>query len=228
MRLHAKNTRIRTTIALAAALALIGAASALAYVTVYSNDLSSRGEYAALDRAAGGKNACERSYRRKGESMLVSVADKRLCAWAPPVEGDGPRPDHEVAVDGRLLKRTKKGARKAAYLALGVRVGGGEGYELQVRPRTRRFSLVRMPDGAGFPASGQSSQIGGVGERNRLRLRADGQNVTAWVNGERVARVTDPDAADFDGRRLHFGLGSRRDTSRPPVAAFDRILVRVP
>lgn len=226
------RTPARGGLALLAVLALgagLFASGAAGLVAVYVNNLSSKAQYKELKRASGGEKGCERSYRKKAKAMRVSVRGQRLCAYMPPVTGDGPRPNHDFAVDGKVLKSTPKAFRKPAYLAILVRVGGGNSYELQVRPKSKRFRLVRNPDGAAFPASGQNRKaIAGIGKRNKLRIRAKGATVTAWVNGKRLANVTDPDAADFKGAKVAFGLGSRRAGDRGPVAAFDRIRLRVP
>lgn len=220
----------RTGLALAAAAIAMAAfaASASGLVSVYSNNLSSKAQYRELNRASGGDRNCHRSYRSGAKSMRVSVRGSVLCGYSPPVQGDGPRPDHDFAVTGRILKGTPKKVRKAAYLSISVRVGRGDSYELQVRPKAKRFKLVRNPDGAAFPVNGESRDIGGVGERNNLRLRADGSTITAYVNGKRLAKVNDPDANDFQGTKLAFGVGSRRDAKNGPIATLDRIRVRVP
>lgn len=223
-----KHARTRLALVGAVGLSIAFAASAAGLVSVYSNNLASKSQYRELSRAGGGDRGCHRTYRSGAETMRVSVSGSRLCAYSPPVQGDGPRPDHDFAVDGRILKGTPKRVRKAAYLAILVRVGRGDNYELQVRPKSKRFKLIRNPDGAEFPVSGESRDIGGVGERNKLRIRAEGSAVTAYVNGKRLARVTDPDAADFNGTKLAFGAGSRRNADNGPVATFDRIRVRVP
>lgn len=225
-----RRPRTRLAIVAAALGATVAlAASATALVTVYSNDLSSRADFQELTRAGGGNRNCERAYRARGENMRVNVSGQRLCAFAPPVRGDGPRPDHDFSVEARVLKRTPKRVRKATFLSISVRVGGGNSYELQVRPRVKRFRLLRNPNGAAFPVAGESRRdIGGIGELNKLRIRADGATIAAYVNGNRVAKATDPDADDFTGAKLAFGLGSRRDSSKGPVAKFDNIRVRVP
>lgn len=230
MRPKRPNIPARTALALAAGLAATAAfaASAAGLVSVYSNNLSSKAQYRELSRAGGGDRGCHRSYRSEAETMRVNVSGSRLCAYSPPVQGDGPRPDHDFAVDGRVLKGTPKKVRKAAYLSILVRVGRGDSYELQIRPKVKRFKLIRNPDGAEFPVTGESREIGGIGERNKLRIRADGSTITGWVNGKRLAKVNDPDAADFKGAKLAFGAGSRRSADNGPVATFDRIRVRVP
>ena len=173
----------RTSLALAAGIiaAAAFAASATGLVSVYSNNLSSKAQYRELNRASGGDRNCHRTYRSEAKAMRVSVRGSVLCGYSPPVQGDGPRPDHDFAVTGRVLKGTPKKVRKAAYLSISVRVGRGDSYELQIRPKAKRFKLLRNPDGAEFPVSGESRDIGGIGERNNLRLRADGAAITAYV-----------------------------------------------
>lgn len=209
-------------------LTLGAAAAAQALVTVYSNGFGSKAQYREIDRVGGGDRACSRSYARKAKRMRAGVSGKKHCQYAPPVQGDGARPDHDVVVEGKVLKGISRRAKKAAYLSLTVRLGRGESYELQVRPKTKRFKLIRNPDGAEFPVGDRNREIGGIGKRNKMRLRADGARITAFVNGERLASVTDPDAQDFRGDRMAFGLGSRRGIGNGPKATFDNVRVRVP
>lgn len=230
MRLPRPHLPARTTIALVATplVALALAAGATGLVAVYSNNFSSKGQYKEIKRSGGGDRGCGRSYRSGAKVMRVIVSGKRLCSYSPPVQGDGPRPDHDFAVDGRVLKGTPRQVRKAAYLAISVRVGRGDSYELQIRPKAKRFKLARNPDGAAFPVNGESNAINGIGERNKLRIRAKGPKIVGYVNGRRLAQVTDPDAADLDGAKLAFGLGSRRSAPKGPLGTFDRVRVRVP
>ncbi|MQA75587.1 MAG: hypothetical protein GEU88_14820 [Solirubrobacterales bacterium] len=216
-------------LALVAAISLVAAAAALAEVSVYDNDFSSRAEFSEIFKSGGGKE-CHRRYRAKGRAMLVSVKDgDTTCSFRAPVMGDAELPDHSVIVDGRVLKRTEKSVRGGAFVELTVRAGGGGvGYSLRVFPQKRRFELRRGPAGAGFPAAGTSEAINKINERNQLRLVATGARVQAFVNREEVANVTDPDPAQVSGRKVRFAVGNAKQKSKDVVATLKQVAVAVP
>ncbi len=216
---------------LLAALAVAGtvAASALAAVTVYKNDFSSKREVHEL-RPAEGRH-CSRKWRRKSETVRISVKEGAgVCGYRPPVEGDTSRPDHDFGAKLRLLKDTPKALRDSAYLAVLVRSDKDSGYELRVFPSRHRFQLIRRPSGGGsdFPAKGTKSAIKDVGKPNVLRLAAVGDHVTAKVNGKRVARVTDSKPADVDGRKLEVAVGNKKRSDRAVLATIDDLKLQVP
>jgi hypothetical protein len=61
-----------------------------------------------------------------------------------------------------------------------------------------------------------------------MRLMAVGNRVTARVNGARLARVTDQNAAQVDARKLEVGVGSTRRSEKRVVATFDSLKLLVP
>lgn len=204
------------------------AVGALAVVQVYSNGFNSRQSAKALRAADAGKR-CERGWQKKRDQVRVTL--KRapgVCTYRPPVQGDGPRPDHRFQAKGKISKNTHKNVRGGAYLTVSVRVGGGDRYELRVFPRGRRYVLRRQPSGGGFPATGTNPEIGKIGRKNRVLLAATGNEIRAKVNGATLATVTDGNASQLDGRRLEFGIGSEADTKRNTVGAFSKIAVSVP
>ncbi len=152
------------------------------------------------------------------------------CGYRPPVEGDTAGPDHDFRAKEKLLKATPKGLRGSAYVAVAVRSGKSSGYELRIFPKRHRFELRRSPSGggAGFPAKGRSRAIKGVSKPNVVRLRAVGNRVTARVNGTQLAKVTDSNAAQVDGRKLEVGVGSTRRSNKEVVATFDNLKLLVP
>jgi hypothetical protein len=221
----------RTTLAALAALAIgaLGAGSALG-VTVYSNDFSNKAEYDQISRSGGGK-VCDRSYREKQKVMRTAVKRGPVtCSFRPPVLGDAELPDHDLGVDTKVLKKTPKSVRSGAYIELSVRTGGGGvGYTLRVFPQRKRFELTRGPSGGGdFPVRAKSDAIKGINERNRINLVADGARIRAFVNREEVASVNDTDPGQVSGRKLRFGLGGAKDSSKDVVAVIRRVSVAVP
>jgi hypothetical protein len=222
--------RTRPAIALlAAALALgLAAAAALAGVTVYKNNFSSKPEAKEL-RHSSGKH-CAKRWRQKAKSVRAQRnRGSGACGYRPPVQGDTGGPDHDFRVKEKLLKATPKGLRRSSYVAVAVRSGKSSGYELRIFPKRHRFLLRRSPSGGGgFPAKGRSQAIKGVNKPNVVRLKAFGNKVTARVNGTQLAKVTDSNASQVDGRKLEVAVGSTRRSKKRVVATFDNLKLLVP
>jgi hypothetical protein len=223
--------RTRPAVVLLAAATALGlaAAVALAGVTVYKNNFSSRAEAKEL-RHSSGKH-CAKRWRQKAKTVRAQRnRGSGACGYRPPVEGDTAGPDHDFRAKEKLLKATPKGIRRSAYVAVAVRSGKSSGYELRIFPKRHKFQLHRVPSGggAGFPAKGRSRAIKGVNKPNVVRLKAAGNKVTARVNGTRLAKVTDSNAGQVDGRKLEVSVGSKRRSSKDVVATFDNLKLLVP
>ncbi len=202
------------------------AVAALASVTVYTNDFSSRAAVKETKKAGGKK--CGRKFKN---GSMRAVVDKgpTECTFRPPVQGDGVLPDYEIRVDGKVGRSIAKSVRKSAFLAVELRAGaGGVGYTLRVFPGSGRFELARTPNGAEFPVRGTEDAIDGIGKRNSLRLIATGAVVRALVNGKEVAEVTDPDPGEVSGTKLRFALGNNRDSGKDVVGTFKKVSIAVP
>lgn len=215
--------------ACATAALAVGVTGALAAVTVYDNGFGSRAAYSEVVKSGGGKG-CERRYREKSKSMLATVRrGPSSCSFRPPVVGDRELPNHELRVEGKILKRTDKSVRGGAFLEATVRAGGGgTGYSLRVLPQKKRFIFSRGPNGSGFPVQGKSDAINGINERNQLRIVATGAEVRALVNGEEVGAVADADPGQVPGRKLRFAVGNQKDKAGKVVATFKRVALAVP
>jgi hypothetical protein len=218
--------------AISGVLAALLAATALASVSVYDNDFSSRSEVKELKKS-GGKQ-CARKFVQKGSKHTMRVTVKQgpaTCSLRPPVQGDGALPDHELRVDAKIAKSTAKSARKGAFLGASLRVGGnGVGYALRVFPETGRFKLTRVPGGGGgdFPADGTSDAIAGIGKKNTLRLIAEGADVRALINGTEVVQVTDSDPGAVNGRKLRLAVGNDKQTGKAVIGVVKKVTVAVP
>lgn len=228
MKTRASTSWALIAICATAALAITGA-GALAAVTVYENDFSSRAEYRNVANSGGGKR-CDRNYREQSKAMVASLSrGPATCSFRPPVSGDRELPNHEVRLDSKLLKRTDDSVRGGAFIEVSVRSGGGGGgYALRVLPKRKRFALLRSPGGSDFPVQGKSDAIEGINDRNQLRLIATGARVRALVNGEEVATVSDPDPGQIAGRKMRFAVGNQKDKSGKVVATFKRVALAVP
>lgn len=224
-----RSTSWTLAAAFATAALAIASAGALAAVTVYENDFSSRAEYRDVVNSGGGKR-CDRNYREKSKAMVASLRrGPATCSFRPPVAGDRELPNHEARLDAKILKRTDKSVRGGAFIELSVRSGGGgTGYTLRVLPKRKRFVLQRGPAGSGFPVQGKSDAIKGINERNQLRLIATGAEIRALVNGEQVAKVSDSDPGQVGGRKMRFAVGNQKDKRGKVVATFKRVALAVP
>jgi Domain of Unknown Function (DUF1080) len=225
------SLRTRPAVALLVALLVLGlaAATALAGVTVYKNDFSTKGEVKELKKA-GGKH-CRKRLRKKAKTALItSKKGPVVCAFSPPVQGDSEQPDHVFSAKVKLLKDTPKSVRRNSYVAIDVRAGKNSGYELRVFPKKHRFGLRRFPNGGGsdFPASGKSKAVKGVNKANVLRLKASGAKVIALVNGKKVAKATDSDPGGVNGRKVEVGIGRKGKSSKPLLVTVDDLKLQVP
>jgi hypothetical protein len=226
------RARNRISIAALAALALaLGLAASAVAVTVYSNDFSNRSEFEQIRPSGGGKR-CDRRYREKQNTMLVSVKKgEATCGYRVPVQGDSNLPDHQLTVDTKILKNTPKSVRGGAFIELTLRAGGGGvGYSFRVFPQKGRFQLRRGPSGGGgdFPAEGKSKAIKGVNKRNKVTLIAKGARITAEVNRKQVASVQDSDPGEVTGRKVRFGIGNAKHSGKDVLAVAKAVAVGVP
>jgi hypothetical protein len=207
----------------------LAAAVALAGVTVYKNNFSSRTEVRELERVEG--KQCDRRWRKKAKSARVEVKKgPERCGYEPPVQGDSARPDHVFQATGKLLKQTSRRVRGGAYVAVAARVGKNSAYELRIFPARQKYQLVRDPSGGGggFPAKGNSNAIKGVNKPNALRLKVVDDKVSARVNGTKLAAVTDASPNQLKGRKLEVAVGHKRTSSRAVIATLDDLKLQVP
>lgn len=204
------------------------AAVALANITVYTNNFDRNSDYKQIRKAD--KKACDNSYREGAKKIRVDVGHgNHLCGLLPPVSGDSDVPDHDVRVQGKFIKKgTTKSQRKGAYVSLAVRVGAGQRYELTVKPRNKRFSLARIPNGSGFPVEGHLKEIKPFDKMNTLRLRAFGTRIRAFVNGQKVGSKREDNPGEVAGRRIVFGLGNSRPSKQPISGLMDNLRIQVP
>jgi hypothetical protein len=215
--------------ALVALVAGVAAAVAIAGVTVYSNDFSSSKEAKEL-RHSEGKH-CKKDWRKKAKALRVTAERGRtVCGYRPPVEGDSAAPNHRIRAKTTLLKDTPKSVRDRVYVGAAVRTGKDKGYELQVFPTQHKFRLARRAgkDNVNILAKGPSKAIKGINKPNVLNLSVRGSQISAGVNGKRVAKVADRNSGQVDGRRLEIMLGYTKKRTKAASATFDNLEVQVP
>jgi hypothetical protein len=206
---------------------VLAAAVALAGITVYKNNFSSRAEVREVERVEG--KHCDRRWRKKAKSVRVEVkTGPERCGYEPPVQGDSKRPDHIFQATGKLLKQTSKRVRGGAYVAVAVRVSKNSAYELRIFPARKKYQLRRDPSGDRFPAKGSSSAIKGVNKPNVLSLKAVDDKVSARVNGSKLASVTDPSPNQVKGRKVEVAVGHKRKSGKAVLATLDELKLQVP
>ena len=196
---------------------------------VYGNPISSRGAMQELDKLPGGR--CGRRFASRGKNMSVEVGRSTArCEYATPVVGR----DLDIAVTAVLSKQTPRTRRKKIFVFVALRVSGTVAYVLEVEPRNRRWFLRRTAPEGDDPtprrrtfAQGKGKVVANTGRKNRLRMRVFGNELIAWINGEVVARGSDPAFEAIDGRLSTFGIGSAANASKA-VGIFDNIVVQVP
>jgi hypothetical protein len=209
--------------------AVVLTATAIAGVTVYQNNFSSGKETKEL-RHAEGKH-CKKDWRKKAKSLEVSAERGRtVCGYRPPVQGDGAGPDHRIRIQAKLLKDTPKKVRGRVYVGVGVRSAKDIGYQLQVFPSEHKFRLARRAgsDDVNILDKGANKAIKGVNKPNVLNLSVTGSQLAASVNGKRVAKVTDRNSSQVNGRKLEIMLGYAKKRKKPASATFDSLAVQVP
>jgi hypothetical protein len=213
-------------LAIGCTLALAAAGLAFASVRVYNNNFTARSDARALDLNGKG---CDAEVRGDKKQLGVSTPEGGTrCRLRLPVQGDAPRPDHIIQVEGKLLPKTDEQVRRRVYLGLTVREGGGGSYELRVYPDRREYRLLRRPGAEGFPVEARDNAIGRVGEKNRLTHRALGPEVSAKVNNLAVDPVTDPAPNDLAGTKLSLVLGQEGGGNKGASAWFSKLAVKVP
>lgn len=220
-------TALRAALLAAGALSLALAAGAAAVVYVYSNNFSSKTDYQEVKQTGGG-NDCGDSHRQRSRALRIGVRSDVFCEYSPPVTGDADRPDQQIVVAAKVLKSTPRALRRAVYVAVRIRVGGGNHYELLIKPNNGKYVLSRSPGSAGLPLKGRSNAIKRVGGRNKLLLKASGNQIRAVVNGRLLASFFDPNSGEVLGRRTAFGFGSTKDGQKNAAGLVTNVRVGIP
>jgi hypothetical protein len=219
--------RLPAALGLAAVGACVVAAVAFGITTVYFNDFSTHAKGHQLTGAQG--THCDKTVA-KGSLLVTVKQGPEVCGYRLPIEGEARKPNHDLQARMKVLRKTPRKLRRNAYVGLEVRTGGGTDYELRVFPKGHRYVIKRIPKakGSGFPVSGQNNAINPIDKWNTLELQAFGHVVKAWVNGSKLAEVSDSKPTDVRGRRLEVDVSSGRRTDKDVFARIDNVRLSVP
>jgi hypothetical protein len=228
----ARRLALTVAAALLGALALAVSAYGVKAIAIYKNQMSSGAKRSEVIKVSG--QNCNRG--GSDEALRVEVGKRTAeCAYRTPVVGR----DVEIFATERLLSGTPRAMRKRMFLAVNLRTGGGARYQLAVFPLQRKYQLRKdLPGGERrFLAVGKNiRRIKGVNKANELRLRAfnlegtddkDDARLLVFVNGKRMAVVTDGQAGPLQGRFSGVSVGSGKPAAGAR-ASFDDVIVRVP
>lgn len=213
--------------ALTAALFVCAAAGA-AMVGIYRNGLETTPQRAEMRKLFG--HSCKRG---GGEDSIRVLLGKKTdsCAYRTPVLGR----NLELAATERILSGTPKALQRKAYVAIQLRAGGGNKYELRAFPVQRKAQLLKVSEaGTKYLAIKKNLKaIGGINEPTVVRLRVDkaagdaSAAVAAFIGPEVVGEVTDEAAGELSGEFAATSVGANK-IAEGLVGSIDDLVVRVP
>lgn len=216
----------RLLILTALILAALAATASGAGITVLKTSFQSRSDFESIRSLSGPDSKCKRDWREKSALGVTVKGGPVDCAVSTPVQGDASQPDQTVRVVAKLNKDTDRKVRKSVYVGVTVRASGKGGYELRVFPKARRFELLKSGN---VLQGGRVKEVEGLAAKNRLQIDAQGNTITAKVNGTQLASFKDKNAEQVDGRQSGLTYGNRdRSKKGKGVAFFDKLKVQVP
>lgn len=216
-----------TMAALAAGL-LVCAVAGAAMVGIYRNVLETQPQRAELVKLFG--RSCKRG---GGEDAIRVLLGKKTdsCAYRTPVVGR----NLELAATERILSGTPKALQRKAYVAIQLRAGGGNKYELRAFPVQRKAQLIKVSEaGTKYLAIKKNLKaIGGINEPTVVRLRVEktagdaSASVAAFIGPEVVGEVTDEAAGELTGEFSAASVGANK-IAEGLIGSIDDLVVRVP
>jgi hypothetical protein len=216
-----------TMAALAAGL-LVCAVAGAEMVGIYRNGLETQPQRAELVKLFG--RSCKRG---GGEDSIRVLLGKKTdsCAYRTPVLGR----NLELAATERILSGTPKALQRKAYVAIQLRAGGGNKYELRAFPVQRKAQLIKVSEaGTKYLAIKKNLKaIGGINEPTVVRLRVEkgagdaAASITAYIGPEPVGEVTDEAAGELTGEFAAASVGANK-IAEGLIGSIDDLVVRVP
>jgi hypothetical protein len=223
--------KARFAVAALAALAaglLACAVAGAAMVGIYRNGLETTPQRAEMIKLSG--RSCKRG---GGEDAIRVLLGKKTdsCAYRTPVIGR----DLEIAATERILSGTPKALQRKAYVAVQLRTGGGNKYEVRAFPVQKKAQLIKVSEaGTKYLAVKKNLKgIGGVNEPTVVRLRVEKAEgaasaaVAAFVGPTVVGEATDEAAGELAGEFSAVSVGATK-IAEGLLGSIDDLVVRVP
>jgi hypothetical protein len=206
------------------AAALLCAAYASASVLVFSTDFSKKKDVNRIDRLIGGKK-CDKSWKGKDSLGTRVKGGHKNCVLETSVEGDNKQPNHIIVTTAKVLKKTDKKIRPEAYVGVALRANSKSSYEFRIFPKGGRYMLLRN---GGEIAENKSKAIAPLNKKNKIQFSAIGGNVTAKVNGKKVATFKDDEPDEVRGTKAAIAFGSDSRSNKDGYMLFQNVKVLVP
>jgi hypothetical protein len=227
MRPRLTGTALAATVAALAIAATAGAAA----IVLKSYSFSTLSDVKNMKHTNG--KHCTKSWALHRAFGISVGRDTVECTYRTTVAG----PSLDISATGRLLSSTPTAIRGKTFLSVSVRHGSNSEYELAVFPKTKQYKLFRRHTGArDVVQQGQLNRINGVGQRNKLRLRAfapgsgDPGELKVFINDKRVKGISvTPNFNGMEGQDSTVSVAQRfgaSGTIRGAKATFDSIVVR--
>jgi len=204
--------------------ALAFAAFASANVLVFTTDFNKKKDVSRIDRLVGGKS-CAKSWKGKKALGAEVKVGRKSCMLQTPVEGDAKQPNHVLQSTMKVSSKTSKKIRKQAYVGLALRANAKSSYEIRIFPKGRKYKLLKNGDAVD---QGKNKAIAELDKRNRLRFEAFKSEITAKVNGKRLAKFKDNNPSEVNGRKTAITFGSEARSNKNGYMVFQSIKGFVP
>jgi hypothetical protein len=219
--------RLIAPLALLAVLAFTAVAGA-DMVGIYRNGLETKPQRSEMIKLAG--RSCKRG---GGEDAIRVLLGKKTdsCAYRTPVIGR----NLEVAATERILSGTPKALQNKAYVAVQLRTGGGNKYEVRAFPMQKKAQLIKVSE-AGTKYLAVKKNVKEIGDINaptvvRLKVeKAPGEAsaaVVAFIGPTVIGEVTDEAAGELTGEFSAVSVGATK-IAEGLIGSIDDLVVRVP
>ncbi|HEY2715205.1 MAG TPA: hypothetical protein VGI73_03200 [Solirubrobacterales bacterium] len=219
--------RLIAPLALLAVLAFTAVAGA-DMVGIYRNGLETKPQRAELIKLAG------RSCKRGGGEDAIRIvlgAKTDSCAYRTPVIGR----NLEVAATERILSGTPKALQNKAYVAVQLRTGGGNKYEVRAFPMQKKAQLIKVSEaGTKYLAVKKNvKEIGDINAPTVVRLKVEkaageaSAAVVAFIGPTVIGEVTDEAAGELTGEFSAVSVGATK-IAEGLIGSIDDLVVRVP
>jgi hypothetical protein len=197
-------------------------------VGIYRNGLETQTQRAEMIKLAG--RSCKRG---GGEDAIRVVLGKKTdsCAFRTPVIGR----DLEIAATERILSGTPKALQNKAYVAVQLRTGGGNKYEVRAFPMQKKAQLIKVSEaGTKYLAVKKNvKEIGDVNAPTVVRLKVEKTTgeasavVAAYVGPTVVGEITDEAAGELTGEFSAVSVGATK-IAEGLIGSIDDLVIRVP